>query len=219
MKYRLILLTDGRGLLRSTLESFLEHVRPRPAQVYAHADGQAGFDELAQVIAAVYTRVAPVWNVAGDTTRQGFCNAVAECWKQAQLPGVDYVFHLEDDFKFLEDVDLAQLAAPLEADPLLAQMALCRQPVNAAEIAAGGLTASRPGEFAAREGWLEHRSYWTTNPSLFRRELSLSQVWPTEPQCEGLFGIQLREHGYSFGLWGDGRPMVEHVGERSGHGY
>jgi hypothetical protein len=41
VRYRLILLTDGRGLLQDTLESVLAHVRPRPAQVYAHADARS----------------------------------------------------------------------------------------------------------------------------------------------------------------------------------
>jgi hypothetical protein len=219
VRYRLILLTDGRGLLQDTLESFLAHVRPRPAQVYAHADGQAGFDELAQVIAATYTRVAPVWNVGGTTTQQGFCSAVAECWAQAALAGVDFIYWLEDDFLHERDVDLEDFAAALLDNPQLAQMALCRPPANVHERTAGGLVASRPGEFTDRGGWLEHRAYWTTNPSLFRRALADNFGWPLEPECEGLFGAALRATDHTFGLWGSGEPWVDHVGVRAGKGY
>lgn len=69
--------------------------------------------------------------------------------------------------------------------------------------------------------WLEHRSYFTTNPSLMRRAFMAEHPWPDYPdQCEGRFGIDLIQAGYSFGVWGDGSPWVEHIGAaRTGFGY
>ena len=64
---------------------------------------------------------------------------------------------------------------------------------------------------------------FTTNPSLMRRQFMAENPWPAEydQRCEGLFGIDLRERGYSFGAWGSGEPWVRHLGrrDRSGWGY
>jgi hypothetical protein len=123
-------------------------------------------------------------------------------------------------------------------------MALIRDVANADEAKAGGLVASRPGEFEQRylspEGfsyprhaepvqglgaipWLEQRSYFTTNPSLMRRAFMAEQPFLDDggPYCEGRYGIRLRDLGYTFGAWGSGEEWVAHMGVRdaSGTGY
>jgi hypothetical protein len=68
---------------------------------------------------------------------------------------------------------------------------------------------------------LRHRSFFSTNPSLLRRDFMVENPWPAdgEPFCEGRFGLELVQKGYSFGIWGDGDIWVDHIGRREGFGY
>lgn len=217
--YRLIVLTHGRSeTLQATLDSFYEHVSPAPIDGFMVCDG------CSPPLSWPYRYTIP-------SPRAGFCGACRIGWYEAAWPDVDFVFWLEHDFTFERDVQLYDVADVLDADPMLAQMALMRDAVNEQEKAAGGLYESRAGEYEMRWGnptpgdewapqWLEHRSYFTTNPSLMRREFMAENPWPTYPsECEGRFGIDLLERGYSFGVWGDGEPWVAHAGVRTGFGY
>lgn len=219
--YRLCVLTDGRDCLRETLEAFRRLVRPTPAEVFVFVDGgrSEAFDKVTRFAHVPY-RIA-----RGPWTKIGFCRATEACWQAAGDPGVDYVYWLEDDFVHTERIDLGELASVLDAEPALAQMSLYRDPYSAEEFAAGGYLnlpgrSYVPMETLGHE-WLEHTHNWTTNPSLFRRELAAVYPWPTESECEGRFGIELQRarRGTIFGIWGDGRPSVRHVGERVGFGY
>lgn len=216
MRYALMLITHGGAPhLAEVLESFAEHVAPRPYVRMALVDGlgrQPALEPLGP------------WYVRCLREKQGFCRATGSAWQWCRMQtDVDWIVWLENDLRIDRPVDLTALAAVLDDNPLVAQMALMRQPVNAAEHAAGGVVASRPGEFTARQhpagGWLEQRSYWTTNVSLFRQSLTVEQEWPDGPGCEGRFGIQLRDVGYSFGMWGDGEPWTTHLGDRDPKGF
>lgn len=222
MRYLLVVLTHGRSrTLTRTLDSFCERVQPEPAEVLVWVDGP-DLDE------AAYNAVCGRgwdWTLAESWGEQrGFCAAVAGAWDQARLTDYDYVFWLENDFAFARDVDLAHLALVLDANPQLGQMALYRGPVNADERAAGGYVAQHAGSYRARETcayrWLETTRNWTTNPSLFRRDFADAHDWPVVEECEGVFGFQVRDEtpGTTFGIWGDGTPQVEHIGERDGTG-
>lgn len=81
-------------------------------------------------------------------------------------------------------------------------------------------TRRRGGEFE----WIETIRNWATSPALYRAELCQRIDWPQEPNCEGLFGHQLREAypNTVFGLWGWGECWFSHLGvERApgAHGY
>lgn len=232
MNYRLAVLTHGRmSTLDDTLASFHERVTPAPAETFIHADGvfRSSITRRLHRREGCRLRVIPV--------ARGFCHATSALWEWATDPGVDFVFWLEHDFLFLRDVDLSELAACLTADETLAQMALCRGPANREEEIAGGLVSSRPGEFEPMDAtrlvdgaerlvatiprWLRHRSYFSTNPSLMRRDFMIERPFPADGAefCEGRYGFDLRERGYSFGLWGGGEEWVQHIGVRSGFGY
>jgi hypothetical protein len=218
VNYTLAVLTHGRGsTLGETLRSYREHVRPSPAQVIVYSDG--GFTSPA-------TPFPPsTVNVCRDSRQRGFCGATAALWKWAASAAPDYVFWLEHDFAFVRDIDLVQLAYLLDRHDQLAQMQLMRNAVNEAELAAGGLFESRRPEYLARSlsgfPWWEHRSYFTTNPSLMRRDFMEANPFPDdgEPECEGRFGLDLVGSDYTYGVWGDGSPYVEHIGVRTGFGY
>lgn len=225
MNYRLIVLTHGDApTLELALSSFRANVRPAPSSAFLHVDGA----DSGRAHALIRRDPWP-WMMEEPCWPEGFCRACEAGWRYAAADaGHDYVFWLEHDFVFTRLVDLEELARTLAGDRLLAQVALPRQAVNAEEEEAGGLVAryaalgamEEVGSFDGRS-WLEHSAYWTTNPSLFRRELAAEQPWPAGPECEGKLGIQLRDAGYRFAVWGEltDDPWVQHVGVRSGHGY
>ena len=225
MNYLLVVLThgaDGHEHVDRALASLTGHVTPLPAAAFAHAD-QANETRVVDALARHLSTYALA--VEAPLRAAGFCKATATAWKVAAASGLEYVLYLEHDFIFTRDVDLHGVAVVLDANPQLAQMALMRNAVNEQEKAAGGLFGSRPGQWTLRETdgieWLEEREFFTTNPSLMRRDFMAQNPWPDdgEPYCEGRFGIGLRERGYSFGFLGRGEVWVEHVGTRSGFGY
>lgn len=201
--------------------------------VLSHGDDEDRY--LADTLMAFDWQVSPTpilsVRVHDRPPLKGFCHQTRTLWADAiRVAGemdAEYVFWLEHDFHVTRPVDLRQLAAVLDADHGIAQMALVRNAVNATELAAGGLVASRPGEFTDEGGWLSHRSYFTTNPSLMRTAFMAEHPFgtaggkrlPQDIRCEGEYGIALREAGFRFGVWGGGEEWVRHVGHRDGRGY
>lgn len=205
----LLIIGDGRdGLKEDTLRSFA-----------AHCDG-----------------LQPAFAVEVDDRmhRLGFCGAIREGWERLRaLPGWTHVFHLEEDWHFDRDFNLAAMIDLLDAYPGLAQVALRRGPVNRTETDAGGVVEMWPDEYlekamhdhvdgeCVRYPWLEHGLYFTTNPCVYRREL-LEMEWPEEPRCEAEFTITCVSRGLRFALWGSRRegPWITHTGRtRTGTGY
>lgn len=232
MEYRLVIVTHGKSeTLPLAVASFAEHVATKPAEVALVIDGQNewgyGVDELLTPLRTIGYDSSPVpWIAYPTPRRRGFCRTTARAWQIAAWPGpegvdIGYVYWLEHDFLHSQYIDLRLLAGALEEKPYLAQMSLMRQPVNEVEVAAGGLVESRPDEFEFMGRWLEHRSYWTTNPSLFPRSIAMGRSWPTQPKCEGIFTASLLADRPEtrFGVWGNGEPRVEHIGQRDGFGY
>lgn len=165
----------------------------------------------------------------------GFGGAIDNAWEYLYLTDKNpFVFHLEDDFTFNQRTDLIYLANCLYVNRHLAQLALKRQPCGADEIAIGGFMEKNPEDFidcsAHGMNWIEQRLFFTTNPSLYKRQL-IEVDWPVCAQSEGHFGFKLKEHGLPwgvkgedvrFGYWGkrSDAPMVHHIGNtRTGFGY
>lgn len=227
MDYALAILTHGDSrYLNQTYESFIDKVKPRPSRILVYCDGPGEPDAWRRAAGAEHYF---------DSEQRGFCKATGRLWRWTSETDQPYVFYLEHDFVFLRPVDLTELAYVLDDDAGLAQMQLMRTPVNAEEIAAGGLFESRRADYTPRtwepltseydpeknRSWLEHRAYFTTNPSLMGTEFMAANPWPDDdqPECEGRFGIDLVERGYRFGVWGSGEPWCEHIGVRTGIGY
>lgn len=220
MRYRLIVVTHGgeetREMLGDTLASFAEMVTPSPAERVLIEDGPPKQMR---------------WRGArlASSRPLGFCKTAEMAWMTAATAGVSWNFWLEHDFRFARPVDLEEMAEVLALNPEVAQMSLMRQPVNLLEIERGGVVGIEPDAFVPRISstekrnrnvWLEHGRYWTTNPSLFHQSIPAEVPWPeVGSECEGHLTIALRQAGYSFGIWGEGEPWVEHVGERTGFGY
>lgn len=216
MKYRLCLLTHGDALtLDRTIESFAAMVTPRPADLVCVVDGEGG-------------RLPPIeplgqWGGIFLSEQRGFCGATAALWQQASKDGPEHIFYLENDFEIVRPVDLARLAEILDADPALSQLTLMRDAVNDRERRAGGLFESYEGAKRWEQhdwGLIQSDYVMTTNPSLMRRAFMWENPWPEhEEECEGKFGIELREKGYRGAVYGDGSPWCRHIGVRTGKGY
>lgn len=217
--YLLVVLTHGthprHDSLEETLESFYNAVSPRPAGMYLHQDGEGS--------PHFYRGFPTPMRYEADLNPQlGFCGSTAKAWAAACESELPHVFWLEHDFRFLRDIDLDPLEQVIFRDRTLAQMSLMRNAVSPEEIAASGLYEMRREEYHAEpEGWLSHRSYFTTNPSLMRTAWMRTNPFidDGEPHCEGRFGIDVVKRGFRYGVWGDGEPWVEHIGTRTGFGY
>lgn len=169
--------------------------------------------------------------------RQGFGGAIQAAWdclKSLGRPNVRFIFHLEDDFVLTRLIFLDDMVKVLDNNPHLVQLALRRQPWNEDERKAGGIVEQHPtdygdcyqdchyGRYVERLHWLEHRLFFTTNPSLYRRSL-LDRGWPNVKHSEGIFTHQLLEDpAVRFGFWGsrESGESCHHIGDqRVGHGY
>lgn len=160
--------------------------------------------------------------------RQGFGGAIRHAWEHLSHLWEPFVFHLEDDFTFNRPVDLSAMADTLMRNQHLVQLALRRQPWNDEERAAGGIIEQHPDDYTQSVDelgyrWVEHRRFFTTNPSLYRRSL-IEHGWPEGEHSEGHFThkILALDPRKRFAFWGDrhDEPWVEHIGhERAGVGY
>lgn len=220
----LLVMTDGRDTIANAIASADAMLRGSVTRRVIHDDsGDPGH-------AADLRHRHPDYTVIShEFGRQGFGGAIRNAW--AWIRACDdnrFVFHLEDDFTFNHSVDVDAMAAVLDVYPHLAQLALRRQPWNAAELAAGGIIEQHPHDYTEQrigttgDGWLEHRRFFTTNPSLYRRTL-LDNDWPDCPNSEGIFTHQLlTDPDLRFAFWGtrDSGEWVRHVGHRRvGTGY
>lgn len=240
MRYLLAVLTmTGReALLARSLASFERYVSPMPSSLYCHVDGDGSAPGV------MYG--AMPWMADVDPSPIGFCRSSTAAWEAAIAHvDCDWVVWLEDDFEFVRPVDLGIISSVLDSQPQVTQMAFYRNPYNDEEHRLGGYL-NLPGWHFERRAtslwsghtralpdgechemdeapWFEHRGFWTTNPSLFRRQIAVDFEWPGGPHCEGKMGFEIRggRPGASFGLWGAGSFWVNHMDNRlpTGKGY
>lgn len=243
----LVVFTDGRfDLLARTIQSFDENVRGDIGARICVVDGVHARQQQRVVDEALGWKHD--WVVEWNGQRLGFGGTIARAWRGLyDVTTIDYVCHLEDDFTFNDPVDLDDLAYVLNGHRHLAQLAFRRQPINDVELAAGGIVESWPDEYvehtalgrnpdhafgALGHQWLEHRLFFTTNPSLYPRQLC-AVGWPEADRSEEAFTRRLLDDGLPwgiapadvrFGYWGarDSGEWVHHIGtddRRDGTGY
>lgn len=223
MTIALLVVTDGRlDYLEQCIASAEQNLYGSISERWMYDD--TGDDEHRRWLCGRFPQFIHV----DDGPRQGFGGAINAAWRQLVACSVaSYVFHVEQDFTFNRPVDLDAMTYVLDTHKHLIQLALRRQPWNPAEHAAGGVIEQYPDDYTeCTDGeyqWLEHRRFFTTNPSLYRWQL-MTRGWPDGEQSEGRFGFRLMtEDGFArFGFWGrrEDPPAVHHIGqERVGHGY
>ena len=219
----MLVMTDGRAdCLARSVASFDRLHGPITARVI-HDD--SGSPSYSKHLAENY----PGWRIVSTGRRSGFAGAYRSAWAWLrQHCDTEFVLSTEDDFRFVTDINLSEMAAVMRHDPRLAQVALLRQPWNAQESAAGGIVQMDPPSFTectdGAHWWLAHRKFLTTNPHLTRAEFIREHQWPEGSQSEGRFSVDLfrRDPAVRSAFWGraDDPPRVEHIGTvRVGTGY
>jgi hypothetical protein len=226
----LLVITDGRdGELAATVASAAESVSGAITERWLFDD--TGDATHRARLAAEH----PTFTVLGEGPRRGFGGAIRTAWAHLHSHSrAGLVFHLEADFTFTRPVDLDAMTDVLITHPEVVQMALRRQAWSPAEHAAGGVIEQHPGAYRphcdpAGRRWLEHRLFFTTNPSLYRITLC-GTGWPHGAHSEGVFTHRLLSTGspeipgqwLRFGYWGTATdpPWVTHIGHhRMGTGY
>ena len=230
-----LVFTHGREhYLRQTLSSFRRRCADAADfithQVIIDDSGDPEFQER-------ITRTHQKWDVVSTAGLTGFAEAIRFGWAHASTLDVTHIFHLEDDFTFNTPFNLGPLIDILDRYPYLAQLAFQRQPVNAGERAAGGVAQQQPDEYeqqvdpATGLAWLEHRVFWTTNPSLYSSRVPATVEWPSGEHSEGMFSHRIFNDGVN-DVPGDAvrcgylgtlytPPAVIHIGDERGlgHGY
>lgn len=215
ISYVLAMLSHGypySATAEETLTSFSRAIDIPPAYAIYYHDGPG---------AAFAAAGASEYESVSSGSQEGFCVATRKLWQRAARVAVDravpYVFWLEHDFRFLRPFRVRDLAAAL-IDARTCQVSLMRQPINYDERTRGRVLPL--DSFVAETGYVVHDRYFTTNPSMMRAAFMRECPFPDERECEGKFGLSLRDDGRTFAVLGDGdEQYVEHFGHRSGHGY
>ena len=207
---------ERRGYLAASLASLIENVHgPIVQRVIYDCWGDPA-------IRAELEAMAPAgWYVVGPDERPDFTGSMQAMWRYiAKRAKGAYVLQVEDDFTYTRPVELEPMIAVLAREPFLAQMALLRDACYADERETGGILGWPVPAFTFKDGWFEHRQFFTLNPSLFRRSLT-DRPWPSGHHSETLFGKALfRDPRIRAGFWGDGSEWIRHIGEvRAGAGY
>jgi len=179
----------------------------------------------------------PDWHIISHPTNQGLSGSIRSLWSAVKLLDAEYIFHVEEDFTFNENIDIDQMAAILELHPYLTQIALKRQPVNEAEAAAGGFMQQNPhsysGVYYVKElgddpdgndaviwHWVEHHNFFTLNPCLYPwwvTHIGWEQGWGEKEFGERLFGNPYLFCAYLGGL--NDPPKVTHIGNYRGNNW
>lgn len=219
----LLVMTDGRReYIEKAIASAEANLHGPITRRIIHDD--SGDDDYRDWLVGRFDDYEVIFHPMG---RQGFGGAIRNAWRFLTGVSEEHVFHLEDDFVFNRPLSLYPMMELLENLPGLSQVALRRQPWNDNEAAAGGIVELHPDAYTEHSCcpehiWLEHRQFFTTNPSLYPRTLC-SRGWPAGEHSEGHFSLELLEDPYvKCAFWGgrDSGEWVEHIGHtRAGTGY
>lgn len=217
---------ERSSYLRRSLASITDQVTGNIVQRVVYSDWD---DDRREELVAI---VEPFgFYVAGDG-HHGYTASMQRLWGYIRRRAIgEFVFQTEDDFVFDREVDLDALATTLRSDPKLAQVALLRDAYYQDEKETGGILGWPEPAFTRVElngqTRLEHRLFFTANPSLFRRSLASEIAWPSDiesrrllgrrpdqsPSSETAFGRRLfADPSTRVAFWGGGEQWVSHIG-------
>lgn len=161
------------------------------------------------------------------TERVGFAKAMISAWDKLREDKNEWIFHLEEDFIFLEDIYIDAIIDVMNHNKHIVEMVLLRQPIGHRERMKGGIIASHPERYEDKTDntnyWVEHRVNFSCNPCLYRKSLISKYEWPDTPYSEREYGKKLfSEPEVRCAYWGKStdQPRVYHIGNiRSGFNY
>lgn len=223
MGIALVILTDGRiDYLHETIESFRKHVSyPFDQKIIVNDQGDGGNKSLGNSHAHI-EKSFPDFKVLSHYERRGLTEAVRTCWANFNND-IDYVFHLEGDFTFNEDIDIEILKEILQIRPHLAQIILKRQAWSSEEIEAGGYIEMDPdsyeehGFMMGEVFWTEHRKFFSLNPCLIPRWVT-DLGWDDRNET-GFTETLFSDPQYKSAVFGKkfDAPTVTHIGYNKTH--
>jgi len=215
--------TDGRRqYFREAVRSFVEQCRyPFHEVIVVNDSGEQSW--AAEINGLDIENLHPIHH----EQRRGLAAAVNTGFSSISRD-TDYVFWLEEDFVFVEPVDINSMALVLDRTPHLAQVSLKRQPWAPIEIEHGGYMEVQPDLYAQEHlgvhdvlFWCEHAVTFTLNPCLFPRWVA-DRGWP-EHGTEGDFTASLLagRPWTRFAVWGERTdpPRVLHIGGQRSSGW
>lgn len=212
---------ERSAYLRQSLASLEENVTGPVVMRRLYSDwGQAHHAELVEI------GEAHGYKVVGPTGHVGYTPAVQKLWAYIDRNvAAPFVFLTEDDFLYDKPIDLAGMVETMESDPALHQLALLRGPVFPREMTSGGILGWPVDDFTRRDAphpRLEHRLFWTMNPSLIRRSV-VKREWPSADSSERVFGdLLFSDPAAKVAFWGT-EASTTHIGEtravKAGAGY
>lgn len=211
MTIALLVITDGRKeYIHKTIESASLNLEGPMGPMFM-------FDDSGEELHRRWLRINfPNFELIYKPIRQGAGGAINSAWEHIKQYDFDYVFHLEDDFTFNRKIPLNDMIRVLENNSNVFQMALRRQAWNNNEIEAGGVIEQWPDKFHQQDGWISHRMFFTTNPSVYRKLLIETRDYPDIKDSEGHFTVSIKESDPDnlFGYWGQktDAPWVTHIG-------
>lgn len=225
MKITTIVITDGRfSCLERTVDSYFTNVWCHTHNVeFNHILVNDSMDINYRSLVDALCKGR--FQIHHNQEKKGFGGAIQTAW--SLIPeDTDFIFHLEDDFLFNEELNLEDMLYVLRRYPHIAQLVLKRQPWNEQESKAGGIIEMWPDLYKEwhvdDKYWCEHRVNWSTNPSLYPARI-IKMGWPQVERSEEAFSKLLFSNPSVYcAYWGKkfDPPLVTHIGnERVGIGY
>lgn len=217
MKFCVIIINDGRNdYLAETLKSFKENVVfPEGSEVCKILIDDWPYDRDEKTIKKLAKKYG-IDKLVFNPENIGVNRTVRKVWSLVP-EDVDYIWHQENDFTFLEKVNIQELMTVLE-NPIIVQCAIVRQPWFEDEKQAGSLMNTRSGRFkqanAAGVDVVLHKDHFTFNPSLYKRN------WLVDLEPFGEYELKnyliARNPALWFAYYGkkEDNHRVLHIGER-----
>jgi hypothetical protein len=135
--------------------------------------------------------------------QQGYRKAMSKSFEQAKLSSCEYIFHLEEDFSLLAEINLDSLIPFFENNSLLSQIILKRNPVYPIEFSEGDvLNVFKDIEVESLNGIsiTKQKIWWSCNPNIYPVSLLDKFDWPIdqdpETHSERIFSDNIFANGY-----------------------
>jgi hypothetical protein len=173
MKFCVIIINDGRNdYLAKSLKSFAENVCfPEGSEVTKILIDDWPLERDEKEIKRLAKKY-DIKTVVFNEENLGVNQTVRKVW--TLIPeDIDYIWHQENDFVFLEKVNIESLMTVLES-PIIIQCALVRQAWFEDERQCGSLMNTRPERWKSANvsgiDIVAHKDHFTFNPSLYKRK-------------------------------------------------
>jgi hypothetical protein len=214
-KVSLIVFTDGRtNCLSETLLSFHEKVQ------YVFTEKIIINDCLGEHERIVVDSLAEKYGFLAihNNVKIGFSGVYNLGWSIVSKES-DYLFNLEDDFTFNEEIDINSMINIIDKNPYLIQLVLKRQAWNDEEKKVGGIIEQWAELYEEKEidgiKWSEHNLFYSTNPSLTPRWV-FEKGWVLGNNSEAKFSQKIFSEGDYKSAYLGGKfdtPKVHHIGQ------